>query len=145
MVVLDNDYLNAVYLHLPKYNQTAWDMFDTDVYDDEWQAFMVYMHDISTAALKKRTRVESLKEMEKAQEKTIVKKKVSTLAAAVSELAGSNYDDSDGKQEKYKAKFEEIKRRLESVNVVKVSIVTRTSGTTSGLLIDYSTVRNSPT
>ena len=62
MLVVDNDYLNAVYLHLPKYNQTAWDMFDTDGYKYEWQAFMVYMHEISTAALKKRTRVESLKE-----------------------------------------------------------------------------------
>ena len=97
LLIVDNDYFNALYLHLPKNNQTAWDMFDTDVYYDEWQNFMVYMHDISTAALKKRTRVESLKDMEK----NIVKKKVYTLAADVSKLAGSNYEDSDSKQEKY--------------------------------------------
>ena len=65
-------------------------MFGTDDYDNEWKAFMVYMHEISTAALKKRTRVESLKEMIKTQEKNVVKKKISTLAATVNDTTTSN-------------------------------------------------------
>ena len=86
LLIVDNDYLNAVYIHLPKYNQMAWDMVDTDTYDNEWQAFMVFMHEISTAALKKRTRMESLKEMEKSvPEKK--KEKVATLVATVSGYA----------------------------------------------------------
>ena len=113
LLQVDNDYLNAVYLHLPKYNQTAWDMYDTDSYDDEWQAFMVYMHEISTAALKKRTRVESLKEMEKNHEKNPAKKKVSTLTTTVTNSqAKDDSSDANARQERYKAKFEEIKRNI---------------------------------
>ena len=113
---MDNAYLNAVYLHQPKYNQTAWYMFDTDVFDDEWQAFMVYMRKISTAALKKRTRLERLRMMEKSQETNPIKKKVATLATAVSEPAArysfGGSSGSDNKEERYKAKFEEIKKKV---------------------------------
>ena len=113
LLQVDNDYLNAVYIHLPKYNQTAWDMFDTDDYADEWQAFMVYMHDISTAALKKRTRVESLKEMERVHEKNPFKKKVSTLTTTVEESnVVKTVDEDTNRQERYKAKFEEIKKKI---------------------------------
>ena len=115
LLVVDNDYLNAVYIHLPKYNQMAWDMFDTDTYDNEWQAFMVFMHEISAAALKKRTRIESLKEMEKSV--TYKKKeKVATLAATVTEpvrVDSSRYGggDAQAKQDKIKARLEQEKKK----------------------------------
>ena len=115
LLYVDNDYLNGVYIHLPKYNQLAWDMYDTDTFDNEWQAFMVFMHEISTAALKKRTRMESLKEMEKA---VPVKKKVAALAAAVSEPVepvkveySKGGGDGQAKQSRWKIKLEQEKKK----------------------------------
>ena len=35
----DNDYLNAIYSKLPHDEQRAWDVFDIDDFDTEWQAF----------------------------------------------------------------------------------------------------------
>ena len=65
---IDMDYLNAVYVNLPEYEQVAWDKVDLDDYDSEWEVFMVFMSEITTAALKKCTRVESLREMKKEKE-----------------------------------------------------------------------------
>ena len=110
LLIVDNDYLNAVYIHLPKYNQMAWDMYDTDTFTSEWQAFMVFMHEIATAALKKRTRIESLKEMEKSVSSK-KKEKVATLAATVTDPVKVDRRDSGGGDAK--AKQDRINARLE--------------------------------
>ena len=60
----NNEYLNACNQYLPNYDQRKWDKFDTEDYPNEWSAFMEFMQDTSTAALKKRTIMESLKQME---------------------------------------------------------------------------------
>ena len=112
LLKIDNDYLNAVYVHLPKYNQTAWDMFEVDDYDDEWQAFMVFMNEISIAALKKRTRVESLKEMGKMPDKGSSSNK-RTVTALPSNVSDSDNSKSNALSDaKYKAKFDEIKSKI---------------------------------
>ena len=63
LLYYDNEYLNVCYKHLPSLFQHQWDMFDTDEYLNSWQAFMEFMASNAKAALKKRTLVESLKDM----------------------------------------------------------------------------------
>ena len=63
LLISDNDYLNAIYSKLPHDEQRAWDVFDQDEFDNEWQAFSEFLGNMYQAALRKRTRVESLKEM----------------------------------------------------------------------------------
>ena len=59
----DTEYLNTVYHHLPQAHQLLWDNWDTDNYKSECEAFVDFLSEIYQSALKKRTRVESLKEM----------------------------------------------------------------------------------
>ena len=62
----DNDYLNCIYKNLPVHHQLDWDKFDTDDKEykgSEWTAFQAFMSEIYQNALKKRTRVASLKDM----------------------------------------------------------------------------------
>ena len=61
---IDNDFLNSVYKHLPEFHKQKWDDFDLDGYPNEWAAFMAFCHDIYKKAIQKRTRVESIREME---------------------------------------------------------------------------------
>ena len=71
LLVSDNDYLNAIYSKLPHDEQRAWDVFDLEDFVSEWQAFSEFLNNMYQAALRKRTRMESLKEMlgEKPQKK----------------------------------------------------------------------------
>ena len=59
----DSEYLNAVYRHLPQTHQLLWDDWETDDYENEWEAFIGFLNEKYESALKKRTRMESLKEM----------------------------------------------------------------------------------
>ena len=63
LLYFDNEYLNSCYKHLPSIFQHEWDKFETDGYEHDWIAFMAFMAINSKAALKKRARVESLKEL----------------------------------------------------------------------------------
>ena len=57
----DNDYMNAIYAKLPVFDQQAWDRYETADFDGEWVAFQSFLKEIYMAALKKRTRMESIK------------------------------------------------------------------------------------
>ena len=61
---IDNDFLNSVYKHLPEFHKLKWDDFDQEGYPNEWAAFMAFCHDIYNKAIQKRTRMESIREME---------------------------------------------------------------------------------
>ena len=61
---IDNDFLNSVYKHLPEFHKLKWDDFDQEGYPSEWAAFMAFCHDIYNKAIQKRTRMESIREME---------------------------------------------------------------------------------
>ena len=63
LLYFDNEYLNSCYKHLPPIFQHEWDKFDTDGYTHDWIAFMEFMSTNSKSAMKKRARVESLKEL----------------------------------------------------------------------------------
>ena len=87
---IDMDYLNAIYRNLPEHEQIAWDKFYTEDYESEWKAFLVFMNEITSAALKKRTRIESLKEMKKSVDEDsneskskLKKKKLDSLATKI--------------------------------------------------------------
>ena len=41
----DSDYLNAIYSHLPEPHKLLWDDWDISDYDDEWQAFSVFLEE----------------------------------------------------------------------------------------------------
>ena len=71
----DAEYLNAVYRHLPQAHQLLWDDWETDDYENEWEAFIDFLNEKYESALKKRTRMESLKEMktDAKEEKTAIK------------------------------------------------------------------------
>ena len=58
----DNDYLNAIYSKLPVNAQEKWDDYELEEDETEWQAFSEFLNDKYQAALRKRTRMESLKE-----------------------------------------------------------------------------------
>ena len=62
---IDIDFLNSIYKHLPEIHRQKWDDFDQTDFPNEWPAFMSFCHDIYEKAINKRTRMESLKEMEK--------------------------------------------------------------------------------
>ena len=51
------------YKHLPPLFQHEWDKFDIDAFEHSWMGFMDFMNTNAKAALKKRTLVESLKDM----------------------------------------------------------------------------------
>ena len=59
----DADYITAIYSHFPECYQLLWDEFEVEDYDSEWQAFQVFLEEKYETALKKRTRMESMKEM----------------------------------------------------------------------------------
>ena len=69
----DNDYINAIYAHLPYEQQLAWDDYEVKEEETEWLAFSEFLNSKYKSALKKRTRVESLKEMKIDVEKVKVK------------------------------------------------------------------------
>ena len=56
---------------MPHDEQRAWDVFNLEDFVSEWQAFYEFLNNMYQAALRKRTRMESLKEMlgEKPQKK----------------------------------------------------------------------------
>ena len=59
----DSEYMNAIYLHLPETHKLIWDEYQIEDYDSEWQAFAVFFEEKYETALRKRTRMESLKDM----------------------------------------------------------------------------------
>ena len=65
LLFFDNDYVNAIYLHMPSLYQHDWDNFDIKEFKNPWKAFMSFMSNKAEFALKKRALVESLKDMEK--------------------------------------------------------------------------------
>ena len=73
LLYFDNDYLNAIYMHMPSQYQYDWDNFDDEGFDNPWMAFMDFMCDKARFALRKRALVESLKDMDKDKEKKLVK------------------------------------------------------------------------
>ena len=63
LLYFDIEYLNVCYKHLPPLFQHEWDKFDTDEFSNSWIGFMDFMNTNAKAALKKRTLMESLKDM----------------------------------------------------------------------------------
>ena len=116
---IDNDYLNAVYQHLPDYYQLAWDSFDADDFASEWTAFMKFMQDTCAAALKKRTRVESLRDMHKDPKDT---KKGKGGKDNVDILVVNTNDESSNKGGgggKKQEKIEEMRKRFGKCKLCK--------------------------
>ena len=65
VLYIDVDFLNSIYKHLPETHRLKWDDYDQTSYDNEWIAFMSFLSDIYNKAITKRTRMESIKEMDK--------------------------------------------------------------------------------
>ena len=97
LLFFDNDYVNAIYLHMPSLYQHDWDNFDIKEFKNPWKAFMSFMSNKAEFALKKRALVESLKDMEK--EKPSKSSKVFGSLAVV-----TKNDDQDKKYQEMKDK-----------------------------------------
>ena len=67
---IDVDFLNSIYKNLPEFHRQKWDDYDQSGYPNEWAAFMAFSHEIYEKAISKRTRMESIKEMEKVVNKS---------------------------------------------------------------------------
>ena len=80
----DNDYLNAIYSKLPAEEQRSWDIFpNINSYVNEWQAFSTFLNEAYLNALRKRTRVESLKDMKDEKAVKVVKQEKTKLETPV--------------------------------------------------------------
>ena len=103
VLTIDNDFLNSIYKHLPEHHRQKWDDFDSSEYPSEWSAFMEFCHDIYAKAITKRTRMESIKEMDKSSRPPQThQSKVAAVTSDKSSVHSSNASvDLD---EKYKAK-----------------------------------------
>ena len=86
VLTIDNDFLNSIYKHLPEFHRQKWDDFDISDYPSEWSAFMDFCHDIYTKAIAKRTRMESIKEMDRNNMHTLVPTKIGIVTSDNSSL-----------------------------------------------------------
>ena len=119
---VDNDYLNALYQHLPQFYQLTWDSFDTDQFPTEWAAFMSYMNDIRNAALKKRTRMESMKEMlDQVKDKSNLSKVKKIDALAVSAENSKESSGFGGEKVSKEERFLEKKKKCGDCKLCKIS------------------------
>ena len=122
LLYFDNEYLNSCYKHLPSIFQHEWDKFETDGYEHDWIAFMAFMAINSKAALKKRARVESLKEL---SDNSNQKKGSKVIVAAVDTSKSDGNGQSSGSSlpgslsDKQKQKYDEIKRRVGDCRMCK--------------------------
>ena len=127
-------YLNVCYKHLPSLLQQEWDEFDTDGFDHSWIAFM---NTNAKAALKKRTLVESLKDM---TDDTKVKKGGKVIAAVGSVRTGDDRNDTSTGDfsEKQKEKYQDLKQKAGNCKLCKVmhTLQSRSAGQSNALIIE---------
>ena len=116
LLYFDNEYLNVCYKHLPPLFQHEWDKFDTDGFDHSWIAFMDFMNTNAKAALKKRTLVESLKDMSEDPKVKKVGKGSATVGTVRAEDGNHDGDLNEGQNEKY----QNLKKRAETYKLCKV-------------------------
>ena len=124
LLYYDNEYLNACYKHLPSLYQHEWDKYDSDEYEHTWLAFMVFMENNAKSALKKRTLMESLKDMGN-DEKTKKTPKAAIGTTKVEEdpnksSAGSGSKSPGEMNEKQAKKYEEMKAKAGKCKVCNV-------------------------
>ena len=112
----DNEYLNSCYKQLPAIFQYEWDKFDTDKFDHSWAAFENFMQTNAASALKKRTLVESLKDLGDKATKA-AKGGPTVLAADI--IGGSDVDSSD-MNEKQAKKYQDLKKKAGNCKLCKV-------------------------
>ena len=103
---IDNDFLNSIYKHLPEFHRQKWDDFDITDYPNEWAAFMDFSHDIYTKAIAKRTRMESIKEMDEYYQQTTPHQ--SKICVVASERNESASEGSLNMEEKFRAKSDKF-------------------------------------
>ena len=63
----DNDFLNTIYSKLPFFYQDRWDFYwinNDDKQKSEWQLFSEFLNEIYQTALMKRSRAESIKDLQ---------------------------------------------------------------------------------
>ena len=110
LLYFDNEYLNACYKHLPGIFQHEWDKYDTEGFEYDWIAFMEFMTVNSKAAMKKRARMESLKDL---SDDSKAKKGSKVVAAAVdtSKVKSSGKDDVQSLDDKQKEKYNSLKQK----------------------------------
>ena len=106
VLTIDNDFLNSVYKHLPEFHRQKWDDFDITDYPNEWAAFMDFSHDIYTKAIAKRTRMESIKEMDEYYQQTTPHQ--SKICVVASERNESASEGSLNMEEKFRAKSDKF-------------------------------------
>ena len=126
-------YLNVCYKHLPSLLQQEWDEFDTDGFDHSWIAFM---NTNAKAALKKRTLVESLKDM---TDDTKVKKGGKVIAAVGSVRTGDDRNDtSTGDFSEKQKKYQDLKQKAGNCKLCKVmhTLQSRSAGQSNALIIE---------
>ena len=105
--------------NIPSLLQQEWDEFDTDRFDHSWIAFM---NTNAKAALKKRTLVESLKDM---TDDTKVKKGGKVIAAVGSVRTGDDRNDTSTGDfsEKQKEKYQDLKQKRVTASSVRLCIL----------------------
>ena len=109
LLYFDIEYLNVCYKHLPPLFQHEWDKFDTDEFSNSWIGFMDFMNTNAKAALKKRTLMESLKDM---GEDVKIKKGVKASATVGFVRAGDEKNDESVElSEQQKEKFQKLKKK----------------------------------
>ena len=119
LLYFDNEYLNVCYKHLPPIFQHEWDKFDTDGYEHDWMAFMEFMSSNAKSALKKRTLVESLKEL---SDDSKVKKGAKAIVAAVDTVQSDHSHRNNSVAElndKQKEKYQELKKKSGNCKLCK--------------------------
>ena len=116
---IDNDYLNAIYQNLPSYYQLVWDSFSIENFDSEWLAFMKFMQETCAAALKKRTRVESLRDMNKDSNNKKVKGVKDSLDVLAVNASEDGIDKGGGTKKAGNEKIEEMRRKCGKCKLCK--------------------------
>ena len=105
VLTIDNDFLNSIYKHLPEFHRQKWDDFDYSEYPSEWSAFMEFCNDIYTKAISKRTRMESIKEMDKNSKISSVQhSKICAVNSSGNKASAHNSNSPVEMDEKYRAK-----------------------------------------
>ena len=100
VLTIDVDFLNSIYKNLPEFHRQKWDDYDQSGYPSEWAAFMSFCNDIYEKAISKRTRMESIREMEKSS-KNLPNPVAKVGAVGVDNFTGDENEKFKAKSDKY--------------------------------------------
>ena len=120
LLYFDNEYLNSCYKHLPAIFQHEWDKYETEEFEHDWIAFMEFMSVNAKAAMKKRARVESLKELvDHTKEKKGSKAVIAAVDSSKAESSSFNSSATQELNDKQRDKYLSLQRKAGDCKLCK--------------------------